>query len=952
VAAARRLLDFGDPDAARKRLKDSLASVGENVAVLIELSNLEAEEFSQFSEALKLAKRAVELSPANLEARLAYGSWAAIEGGRGILQDDEAQQAIGRELLEAAQAQADAALKLSDSNAAVHRLLADVAWRRSFDYQPTDPKAVLVRGEWQKRSLVHSAAAIALEPSHVPTRIRAARLCLEHNDAEKALEFLGRFHPETESYTAAEIRAEASLKVSPPDYMLHTYCVEVMRKTDDSSDMQVLASLSRRAALIVEKAKDQAPPSDDDKPGDDKPQDAKPDPVPAYMALLAELIHECRQVMDMGPSDRLAVLAPYLPNKSPPAGRPRRPVIPEFCYMAAEALFHVATRASDKESVKDLRRQALGYLANTGLDADQRAELEAAIPYMPLMEAFLHVSLEDWSNAEKCFKRFAKLKPTDTRSQVYALLMPEIAKGNFGIGHAESFLMIREAQLTDGDRIKELEKLVAARPKFALARSFLGTLLNERGAHEAAKTQLVAALEVWPDHEESLLNLGRAEMHLRNWKAANDAFIKLQAKSKDYGNASQLAEFASRAVGGVLPGDAVALYLQSMPRGLAVEARASLLDRAIDLAPEFSEALASRSLLAAETGDLEAARNLASRAIESAKGPSQRSIAEAAMADVAAHGGEYARAASHYKAARASESRDEIRKASLAYLEATVNALAGNHRDASATLAGLSPAELQRLFPADRDAANRLVASMPPAQSVDLVKAPGSPTFKVGQRLNFKATMLFEVEGGRLPTTGTYDLNIGVECLGTPDSAGAWDLRVNIDVPAEFQVKGIHGLTFPLIINPWFGISNTPKEIAALPTASQLMGNLIVQSICECFAGGLGTVDAYDRAVFGRKSVPGLLHLTGGVEASIMRIETVGERNEIATERLAIADYRDPGDSRFTWAPRHRMTALAARDADSGLPRRIELRTEKKALVSNPADVEITRVGLRLDAIR
>lgn len=918
VAAARRLIRFGDSDSARTRLSDSIKKSPDNVSVLVELANVEMSEFGRPPVALPLARRAVELSPSNVEALLAFGDAASAVGGSRLFSEKAGE---GRLLLEEAAASARKALELLPDNAPAHRLLADIAFRRSHDPAYDEEGKQDGRRQWVEQILVHAEAAIAQDPGHRSTRVRAANTCIELGKPQRALELLGDFDPDTESLSEAEIRAEAALMLDPPDFALHGHCIAVMRRSYDSTFRQVLESISHFAA---HQAKAGA------------------------TSIAIELMHQTHQLEEMSHADRLAAMRPYLPDATP--GQPRmRPVIPQFCALAAEAQFEISHSVREAESSKALLREALRYAESTGLSGERLESLEEMVPALPEVAAYICITLGEWDKALKHMRRYSQLRPAEYDASAYVLLIPELAKGNMGIGHVGSFLLIRDKFMSSADRIREMESLVAAAPKFALAQAFLGTLLNESGAHERAAKHLTEALKIWPDHEESLLNLGRAQMQLRQWEASHATFTKLETIRPGYGNAGGLAEFVARVVGGSLPGDALALYLQSMPRAMPADARASLLDRCLTISPEFCEALADRAVIAAGKGDAKLAASLATRASESARSDAQRSAAEAALAEAAVAAGELAAAAAHYKSARLHEKSDKFRSASLAYVEGMVNALAGNHRESTELMASLPAADLMRVFAGEKDAADRLSASLPPQRSGDAIPvAACAPTLKTGQRLTFDAVAKFEVDGGVEPSDGIYQLGIAIECTGTPAITGAWELRVSVEVPADFHIKGMHGLEFAMKINPWFGLSATPPEIENLPPASLIMGNLLVNAVCEIFAGGLGTVNAADRAVFGRKSVPGLLHLNQSTEASVMRVTP----DEVAVERLAIADYRDAADARLRWEPRHRMTAISVRDRESGMPRSLELRTERLTPVQKPADVVISRIGIRMDVRR
>lgn len=909
IAAAHRLLDYGSTKFAIRRLEKALTTTPESVPLLLEVARLERDETGGVQKAHLYAKRAVTLAPESVEAILLYGSTCAILGGAGVMSEEEPSVARGWELLEEASELAQKAAALDPTSAAPHRLLADVAWRRGYGHNATTEDGAKARERRLEESLVHIEHVLRAHPDDVDATVRAARVALDLGQASRSLALLEKISAAKSTYALAELKAEIALASSPPNIKAYLSGIERMRQSADTSDLQLAASIARMAA-----------------------------DMPSNVGF--ELLDVFRKSSAIpSPGDRVRMLLPYLPSLD---DTPRtRPVVPQFCYVAAHSIFRLAQSRPQEEQRAALRTEALGYLNGMGLTPEASAEFEREVPDITRLRAFLSLEHGLYEEAEAAFRRARDLIPSDVHVSVFALLTPEIAKGRVPVEMVWRFVEFREGTLTADQRIKSFQTLVAVAPDFALAHSFLGSLLFERGAHETARSHHLEALRVWPNHEESLLGLARCELQLRNWVQAHEAFLRLKEVRAGYGDSEVLASFAERAATGKLPGDALSLYLAALPQALDTTRRAELLSEAVRLAPEFVEALAELSSVRLETEEFKSADELARLALEHATTDLQRSLAEASLADVAAESGNLTVAASHYRRARTLEAKDAKRRLHLALHEATVQWLAGAHREVDDVLAKLTNAERFALFPADAEPGRLLTAT----EATSTTEHTANPAMRVGQRIDYRAVAMVSSEGGGSDAEEQQEFELSVECLGSPTTTGAWDLRLSFRAP-ESSDSGLDGAVLAIQVSPWFGLSSLPEELATLSKRANGLASLAIQAVVEAFAGGMGTSKVIEGLPWGRGRVKGMLHLPEGVEASVVRHQSDG----LTVERLALADYRDPIDSRVTWKPRHRLEAQVLLAEDTRLPRRVDVRTERKTLLRDGEDVDVRRVGIRLES--
>lgn len=912
VRAAERLLYLNHAELAIKRLKSVVDSDQTNNETLEMLANLALDEIGDAETSLAAAERWLANEPLSYRAKLAVARAASLAGGWSVRSSHEAEATRGKGLLKQA---TELAIELATEEkfrADALRLRAELSWRRSLVTDPDDPAGDIARKEALGEALQFCMDVLELESKDLSTRIRAAVLASQLGRHGLVLELIG---PDAgnDTYGMADLRGQSHLRSNPPNFQGYAAAIARMRELGDNPRLQLIHSVVKLAASLSEELAD--------------------------LALeLVTLVRDLDQVPEA--HSRMALLEAYLPNAVNLDAPRERPIVPQFCYAAAEAAYTRSRGAGSPEESKLFRERAYFLLTNTGLNKEALARLEIELPDMVMVRAFVCMTLGKWDEAKTSFQRITELLPEDNRSPVYVMLIPEIAKGRLGIDDIDSFLRIREASLGQRERLDLLKRLVGRAPEFALARAFYGTLLSEIGDHFGAYQQFSEAARVWPDFPEAQLGLAQSAVLREHFEEARTAVDSLLQLSPEHVEGKRLDEHLDRIESGAITGGAYALWRRAQSKSLSAENRASHLNNALELSPVFPEALADRAMVAGEMGDIRGALLFARRAIEAATTSDQISIAEAAAADAAALDGDWPAAVAHYRRAVEHEKNSQHRKSALLHLEATAHAMAGSHRAADEAMTRIirERLPLPALVPS-----SEAVRQLPAAPASDATgEIQPAPTWSVGHSAEFTFQVSLGKDGETANDDDQQSMRIGMQAIGTPTTTGLHELEVTV---LEATAAGLDNLTFTVRISPWFGLVELPEEVAVLTAEAKGLVSLLIHALCEACSAGPGTAPVATSLIWSRKNVPGLMSLQDSAEASFYAPDATGGGIMF---RHAVADYRDVVNPRARWTPREKLVAAVELAGEGRSLSRVRIRHETRTIDLDKPEAEIRWVDLQL----
>jgi tetratricopeptide (TPR) repeat protein len=964
VAAAMRLNEFGEPGLAEQRLRRALNVDPQSRPVLKALAAL-ALEARDADASLAYAKTWSTLEPADVGAHLAVMEAAFYDAGRYSLPPEAGGSAdaakmygeltglavmhAGRALtlLGEAQKGAGGAGAAGGDKGAVIAPKGREAARAEFflgeidriaagDLAARDPSARLKVAGLRESALGHYKAALLADGTFTDAMVPAALTAMQAGRAADAIAQLDAFDAAEKQPTFAglEIRAQALLALSPPDYAGYAKVAAQLKVLSPSNERCALASLATRLVGI------------------------------AGSGLAREIVDVAKACGEVEASQRLQLVMRYCPDVSDVAvgGKPggekpkrERPIVPEFCYYASDAAHQIGRTMPVAADAEGMQRQALALIDRTGLDAKEYAELEAAVPDLARLRAFIQLSLKDYKAAESAFKRVMELDGADPRAPLYAEIMPEVAAGHVTTADFEKFLSLREASISGVDRLNYLKGMCTQVPNFAILRCFVGGLLYDLSDFAGAALHYGAAVKVHADYKEALYGAARCAMRLGDWIRAGEQFGALLKLAPDYRQAGQLFAFVKRVNEGTLNGGALSAYLKALPDSETEPSRRDLLDRAITTQPDFVEAILERAALAVRDAEgrpgqqgageaaLEYAAGLCDRVIEKASGD-VLSRAHATAADIAARRGKYEDSLKHYREARAlvsaAKEPDAVRLASLDYLQATVHFVAGQHADADAILQTSASRKLPATMLPSRHAIDRITG----LREFSEARRELTPGLRKGQRLTFIAQPRIAREGGDSPESATGAFDVVCEVKAVPAVGGLWEMLVSFaGVPAEGSFAALKDApAFTLKVSPWFGPVGSPFSEDTPAARASL---LIVQGLTELLTIAPGTATIPMNMSWSRAGVPGLMHLGADYEACYVES---AEAQRVVIRRLAVNNFRDEMQPRMTWPARHRIESRVELDGLSQYPKSVNVKMTRAGLTEAKDDVEtrVAEIGL------
>ncbi|MCK6440309.1 MAG: tetratricopeptide repeat protein, partial [Planctomycetes bacterium] len=778
VNAAERLLAFERPSLAERRLKDGLKQYPGSRAIQHALASLYlGDELYNPQEAYDRYRRLVDSDGDDAQAHAGLGEAALLLAGNPDNTDKR------EEFSKQASGHLSKAAKLAPNQPRPLYLLGEMERTAGFELasQPGGAEQLRQRLIAARR---YFEAALALDPAYTDVLFALAETLLQLCDADNAVKHLNAIASlEGESLFWHELMAKASLCLDPPSYDLFMRsCIGAM-KEDPRIERQVMAALAKRAASLDNRT------------------------------LASELIMVIRSV-DHAPSAaaRMELLKPYIPRTLKEGEERERPVVPEFCYLASDAVFHEAMWAQDGDTRKRLLEQALTFL-------EAARDIEELIPDIARLRAVANMRLERYEPARTAFERTAELDPSDSDALAYARAMPELAQGRLTVEQFEQFLDIRGVAMQQAERIHQLEGLAAAAPQYVALRAFLGDLLFRNGDFQRALEHYTAALETQPDSVAALLGKGRTLARIGQWK---DSLTTLkQIKQSGSEEARYWMDIGERIETGTLKAEAFAKYHEAQHPAQSPTRAKECLDEALALTPAFFEALIARAELATKDKAFPLAGSLAAKALAAARNDKEKSSAHGKLADIAYASNDLPGAASGFRLARELERDNKERIASLYWLEAMSEFRSGNHvkvhsllREATDSNIAIGP------FIARPEAVELIKEGLLSTQgrSFDI-----APRVLKGQVLTFHAELDIGSTGAIEQRTGA-SFDVVLRVLSTPAIDGIYELNVSFEgLPQIGDFSALAKLTFTMKVSPWFGLveqpvpDGTPGYLAALP---------------------------------------------------------------------------------------------------------------------------------------
>ncbi|MCA8910875.1 MAG: hypothetical protein KDB82_04170 [Planctomycetes bacterium] len=528
----------------------------------------------------------------------------------------------------------------------------------------------------------------------------------------------------------------------------------------------------------------------------------------------------------------------------------------------------------------------------------------------------------------------ADMDPRDGEAPKHAAAAREIAEGLY---NADDYEVYRR-QLSYGDlrdKRKFLRMVVTRSPKFFAAQLLLGKVAFMLADWETAWGAYSAGHALEPENLECFDGAARAAMRSSRLKESLKLYTDLNELEPDYQGCARWVGIMDWVLaGGESRKQAFEKWLESQSNSTTPTARKNLLEQAVQLEPDFAEAMVELAALE-RVKRPRIAETYLNHALQVARDDDTRAAAHRERGRLFLSQAKPDQANSEFGAAFALIKGD----GTDLLLKALTHHQLAEEAKASAAMRKLFD-EVPKTSLLRPTLTTLRTLGLPSVDSAGPMKL--GPAYDADDVLTFHARL--EVEGHGAGQSGeerTLEFDVRLKVIEKPITAGIWRMQLTFEnVPEAFAELG--KIDTEIKISPWFGLTSEPNLAGMTEVAGP-----ILQAITEGFTAGLG--DAYVSAPYVWKNdlTMGPPHFGGdGVEASCLA-EKLGDslvilRRGIAGRQLGVTS----DEYNFSRALEASVTLGGTKRAI----RDVEFRILKKELTPEKDDVAYSRLQVKLSA--